>query len=533
MPRKRPAVLIAALATIALLLAGCSGGGGNESKDNPKATKAKEILTKAGVSTPVELNLQYNGDHYGKNSDQEYNAIKRQLEATGLFKVNLQQTEWVQYSKDRVSDVYPVYQLGWFPDFPDADNYLTPFFTEDNFLVNHFSDPEVSQLLVEEVGTTDPAARTEQLKKLQEVLAQHMPTVPILQGAQTAVTAKDVTGVQETLDASFQFRFAGTQKAGDSGQVVKFGTTDKVTALDPAGSYDNGSYNVHYNVYPYVLGFAPGNPVPTPDLAESCDFVSDGTVYSCKIKPGLKWANGNTLDANDVKFTFDRQVAIAAPDGPSSLLGNLVSVDTPDDLTVNFNLSVANDVTFPQVLASPVGPVVDDQTFSATELVPDEEIVAAKAFGGAYQITSYKLNELIEYTPNPNYQGLHGAPQNAGATVKYYADETNMKGDIEQGAIDVAHRSLAPTDIEALEKGGKVSVLHGPGGEIRYIVFNLETQPGDSAEQKTAIRQAVAASIDRQELATQVYKDTYTPLCSFVPDGLPGASTAVCDAWGK
>ena len=42
--------------------------------------------------------------------------------------MNLQSTAYVQYSKDRVKDVYPAYQLGWFPDYSDADDYLTPFF---------------------------------------------------------------------------------------------------------------------------------------------------------------------------------------------------------------------------------------------------------------------------------------------------------------------------------------------------------------------------------------------------------------------
>ena len=70
--------------------------------------------------------------------------IKDQLEAGGLFKVNLQSTEYVQYSKDRVADVYPAYQLGWFPDYSDADNYLTPFFSrKDNFLANHYDNPTV------------------------------------------------------------------------------------------------------------------------------------------------------------------------------------------------------------------------------------------------------------------------------------------------------------------------------------------------------------------------------------------------------
>ena len=40
--------------------------------------------------------------------------------------MNLQSTEYTTYTKQRVKDTYPIYQLGWFPDFPDADNYLTP-----------------------------------------------------------------------------------------------------------------------------------------------------------------------------------------------------------------------------------------------------------------------------------------------------------------------------------------------------------------------------------------------------------------------
>ena len=76
----------------------------------------------------MQLTLQYRPTTTARRSGDEYALIKSQLENSGLFKVNLQSTEWVQYSKDRVKDVYPAYQLGWFPDYSDADNYLTPFF---------------------------------------------------------------------------------------------------------------------------------------------------------------------------------------------------------------------------------------------------------------------------------------------------------------------------------------------------------------------------------------------------------------------
>ncbi|MFX8565662.1 ABC transporter substrate-binding protein, partial [Acinetobacter baumannii] len=66
-------------------------GNGGPSHDN-----AKQILEAAGVTTPVTLTLQYNGDHYGPSSGDEYAAVKSQLENGGLFTVNLAQTEWVQ-----------------------------------------------------------------------------------------------------------------------------------------------------------------------------------------------------------------------------------------------------------------------------------------------------------------------------------------------------------------------------------------------------------------------------------------------------
>ena len=172
----------------------------------PDADAAKKVLADAGITTPVALNLQYNPDHYGESSGDEYALVKSQLEDGGLFAVNLQSTEWVQYSKDRVADVYPVFQMGWFPDYADADNYLAPFFTPDSFLVNHYDNPTVTDLIGAQAVELDPATRKDDIEKIQALVAADLPTVPLLQGAQIAVTGKNVTGT--TLDGSFKFRFA-------------------------------------------------------------------------------------------------------------------------------------------------------------------------------------------------------------------------------------------------------------------------------------------------------------------------------------
>src|SRR3954451_14984188 len=151
-----------------------------------------------------------------------------------------------------------------------------------------------------------------------------------------------------------------------SGDTLTIGTTDKITSIDPAGSYDNGSFAVMNQVYPFLMNTPYGSPDVQPDIAESAEFTSP-TQYEVTLKPDLKWANGNDLTSSDVKFTFDRQLAINDENGPSSLLGNLESIETPDDTTVVFNLKSENDQTFPQILSSPVGPIVDEDVFSATE----------------------------------------------------------------------------------------------------------------------------------------------------------------------
>ncbi|HET9349369.1 MAG TPA: ABC transporter substrate-binding protein, partial [Arthrobacter sp.] len=321
------------------------------------------------------------------------------------------------------------------------------------------------------------------------------------------------------------------------GGTITYGTTDKVVTLDPAGSYDAGSFMVMNQIYPFLLNSKPGTADSTPDIAESASFTSP-TEYTVKLKPGLKFANGHALTSSDVKFSIDRVVSIADDNGPASLLGNLDSVSVTDDSTVVFTLKAANDQVFPGVLAANSGPIIDEEVFPADKLMSDDEIVKAKPFAGPYTIESYKKNELVSLKANPDYQGLLGKPANAGATIKYYADSNNLKLDVQQGNIDVAGRSLTATDAADLEKDSKVKVYKGPGGELRYIVFNFDTMPfgakaADADPAKAlAVRQAMAHVVDREAIANQVYKGTYLPAYSVVPDGFVGAIQPLKEMYG-
>ena len=171
----------------------------------------------------------------------------------------------------------------------------------------------------------------------------------------------------------------------------------------------------------------------------NCEFTAP-TQYTCTLKDNQKFSNGDVMTAQDVAFSFNRVVKINNPNGPASLLGNMKSVTAKDDKTVVFTLNNPNDQTFPFVLGTSAGPIVDSKVFPADKLLDDSKVVGS----GPYMISSYNKNQLVQFKANPNYGG-DNTPKTSNITLQYYTDSSNMKLDVQSGDIDVAWRSLTPT----------------------------------------------------------------------------------------
>jgi peptide/nickel transport system substrate-binding protein len=209
------------------------------------------------------------------------------------------------------------------------------------------------------------------------------------------------------------------------------------------------------------------------------------------------------------------------------------SVEARDDKTVVFTLNLPNDQTFPQVLATSAGPIVDEETYPSDKVLDDDAAVKTQGFSGPFTIGKYTKGQIAQFKSNSKYDGAYGTPKSKEVVLVAYSDANNLKLDVQNGKVDVAWRTLTPTDIESLSKNDKVKIYKGAGGELRYIVFNFKTMPGEGDDQKLAIRKAMASSIDRDELSTQVYKGTYTPAYSGVPQGQIGAVDSFKDLYGS
>jgi peptide/nickel transport system substrate-binding protein len=289
------------------------------------------------------------------------------------------------------------------------------------------------------------------------------------------------------------------------------GTTDSVTDLDPAESYDFHTWELFYNMAGTLVTYVPGSTQLEPELAAEMPTVSDdGLEWTVKLRPDMVFPDGTPLDANAVKWSVDRVVRLEGDPNwlVSSFLEEAVVVD---DLTIVFKLQ--NPVGFfPYLLVDPPWAPVSPNCYSEDGFDSDSTCSGL----GPYKIKRWERDVEMELEANPDYPG--DPPKWPSIIVRYFADATTMRLALENGEIDVAWKTLLPTDYIDLEDNPNLNVIEGPGAYIRYICINATTEPFDDIR----IKQAFSLAIDRDEISDRVYLGTHQPLYSMVPMGMEG-----------
>ncbi|MCX5046971.1 MULTISPECIES: ABC transporter substrate-binding protein [unclassified Streptomyces] len=175
---------------------------------SPSPAKAAAALKDTGITGKVKLTLWSTPSRYGPATDQELKAIAKQLNASGLFEADVKSVAFDQYEKDIAKGRYGVYVKGWVPDYPDADNFTAPFFGHGNVLSNNFSNNTITGTLIPRTAAEiDRAATDNDYGRLQDIVADQLPVLPVWQAKQYAVTRENVYGLEYCLDASTVFRF--------------------------------------------------------------------------------------------------------------------------------------------------------------------------------------------------------------------------------------------------------------------------------------------------------------------------------------
>ncbi|MEV0778617.1 ABC transporter substrate-binding protein [Streptomyces sp. NPDC050433] len=168
---------------------------------DPDVEKARAILEDAGIETPVPLTFWFTTDRYGSGTVAEFAELKRQLEASGLFKITLKSKPWKDFQAGFQKGEYPVFGRGWFPDFPDPDNFVAPFVGKNNALSTPYESPEITnELLPQSRRESDRGAVIEQFERAQEIFVDDVRLLPLWQGKLYVAASEEISGGERALD---------------------------------------------------------------------------------------------------------------------------------------------------------------------------------------------------------------------------------------------------------------------------------------------------------------------------------------------
>jgi peptide/nickel transport system substrate-binding protein len=170
---------------------------------DPSVSKARKILSQAGIRQKVPLTLWYTTDRYGSETATMFQELKRQLDDSGLFTITLKSRPWKTYVVGYRNGEYPVFGRGWFPDFPDADNFIAPFVGEQNALGTPYPASEITKVLLPESRReSDRGAVVKEFEQAQQILVDDARLLPLWQGKQYVAASDDISGGEQALDPS-------------------------------------------------------------------------------------------------------------------------------------------------------------------------------------------------------------------------------------------------------------------------------------------------------------------------------------------
>jgi peptide/nickel transport system substrate-binding protein len=261
--------------------------------------------------------------------------------------------------------------------------------------------------------------------------------------------------------------------------------------VDPINMQDLGGYGVVAQCFEFLCTLSEDGSDIAPGLAESWEANEDGSVWTFKLRQGVKWQDGKDFTADDVVATMGRLVA-AGNSGLKGVIDDKSAVAT-DANTVTFNLLSPNG-NFPYLVS-----VFNAQTVITPKDYATGTTLDAMPNGtGAWKLKTFDTATGATYERNPDWWG----GQTPLDTLEFvFFDETGpMVTAYQGGQVDC----IVQFDVlsgEALLDDPNTNVIATRAALHRQIWMRVDE--GQFA--KKEVRQALALSLDRDAMIQQLF----------------------------
>jgi peptide/nickel transport system substrate-binding protein len=298
------------------------------------------------------------------------------------------------------------------------------------------------------------------------------------------------------------------------GGTLTFGVFGENLGFDPVVSNAVGTNGGHElnAIYSSLMRWNPETKKAEPRLAESLSSNADFTQWTLKLRPGVKFTDGTTLDAEAVVYNLERYVKY---NGRFSGLVKLIKESRAvDPTTVQFDLTTTW-AGFPFLLTLSPGMIASPTALKACGTTPPRECSfnTNPVGAGPFVLSSFKPKEATELRKNPGY--FAGEPYLdsvrfvyiAGADKTYEAIKTNglQAGFLREADVIKKAKDEKTGGFEVLNWLGEILLLNNgvkvkcSGGKPEPICAGRADGTEVATTPITAdkrIRQAVAAAID-------------------------------------
>ena len=222
-----------------------------------------------------------------------------------------------------------------------------------------------------------------------------------------------------------------------------------------------------------------------PALAESWTNP-DPTTWVFKLRQGVKFHDGNELDAEDVVFWYDRMMAAETGAPYKNWFDVIQKVEPRDKYTVAMTLG-APHAPFLITFAAMRGSAIVSRKWAANG------DLAKQAVGtGPFKIVEYAPQSHIRYVKNPDYWES-GLPYLDEVTFKVAVEEETRIAGLRSGQLQYA--AVQPEGAQRLASDRNVQVMSSPGPQMWTHLLNTKQKPFDDVR----VRQAITMSVDHQD----------------------------------
>ena len=267
------------------------------------------------------------------------------------------------------------------------------------------------------------------------------------------------------------------KKGGRFRQGLAAGSTSD--SLDPATMPDDGVYNLSWQIRNNLVEIDyKGNAIP--ELAESWEPSADASRWTFKLRKGVEFHNGKTLDAEDVVYSLNHHRGEDSKSAVKGLLDPVKNIKADGKQTVIVTLEGGN-ADFPSILSEyhfTIGP-------AGTQGKEWEKGIGT----GGYILKKWEPGVIALTKRNPNYWKENRAHFDEIETI-YIHDVNSRTNALKTGQIDFMSRCELKT-VGLLKNMPGIQIIRATGGFHFTKPMNMDVAPYDNNDVRLALKYAI------------------------------------------